>query len=166
VSAPAVAPEAAPPLAPPQPEARPVEPPPSPEPAARAARQAEPSKAAKPVPPRSARSEDRAATRSVELDGALDLKVIASPAPKDPPIAVQLREEGTVDLVVEIGADGVPKDVTLYKSSGFGSLDEEAVRTMRRWRFSPPTKSGHASAVTIYIPMVFKLKHHDGRGAP
>jgi len=100
-----------------------------------------------------------------EMGAAANLKAVVSPPPKYPPIALQLREEGTVNLIVEIGADGSPKEITVQKSSGFGSLDEEAIRTLRQWRFSPPLKDGQAASVKIYIPLVFKLKH-DGGGVP
>jgi periplasmic protein TonB len=104
--------------------------------------------------------------KPTELSAAASFKPIVAPPLTYPPVAIALGEEGTVGLLVEIDLEGTPTAVTVEKSSGFGSLDEEAIRTMLRWRFSPPTKNGHASAVTIYIPMVFKLKHHDGRGAP
>jgi len=104
--------------------------------------------------------------KPTELSAAAAFRPVVAPPLTYPPVAIELGEEGTVGLLVEIDREGTPQAVTVEKSSGFGSLDEEAVRTMLRWRFSPPAKNGHAAAVTIYIPMVFKLKHHDGWGAP
>jgi protein TonB len=153
------------------PEAQPETPPESrppapPEPAPRRSA-ASPQLAVKPPALPSARGVDGVTNaKPTELSAAASFRPVVAPPLTYPPVAIELGEEGTVGLLVEIDIEGMPKGVTVEKSSGFGSLDEEAVRTMRRWRFSPPTKSGHASAVTIYIPMVFKLKHHDGRGAP
>jgi protein TonB len=100
--------------------------------------------------------------KPTELSATASFRPVVAPPLTYPPIAIRLGEEGTVGLLVAIDAEGTPQEVTVQKSSGFGSLDEEAVRTMRRWRFSPPHKNGLAGPVTIYIPMVFKLKHHDG----
>jgi len=95
-----------------------------------------------------------------ELSASATFKPVLAPPLRYPPIAVQLGEEGTVGLLVEIDAAGTPKEVTVQKSSGFGSLDEEAVRTMLQWRFSRPLKPAREGLTTIYIPMVFKLRHH------
>jgi protein TonB len=173
--------ETAPPDAPP-PEAAPPEP--KPAPTAQPAETPSPPKPPHPKPHEAAARPPQLASRPAELkhpelargagiDGSVkatptelgatgNFKAVISPAPQYPPIALQLREEGTVDLLVEVGADGSPKTVTVYKSSGFGSLDEEAIRTLRRWRFSPASKDGRATPMTVYIPLVFRLKHGDG----
>lgn len=84
---------------------------------------------------------------------------IVMPKPVYPEIALQLHEEGVVYLVVSIGADGVPKDIKLFQSSGFGSLDQAAVAMMKKWRFAPPTRNGKAVMTTVNVPVEFRLKH-------
>ncbi len=85
---------------------------------------------------------------------------VAAPAPKlipptavrylvPPPIEVpmasrRLGESGTVLLRVLIGADGLPRQVLLHKSSGFARLDEQALQAMRQARFKPYTENGVA----------------------
>jgi protein TonB len=157
----AALPEAAPVEAAPPPAAKPAETPRKPPDTK--PREERPQIAIKPPTPPAGHGVDGTANaKPTELSAVATFKPVVTPAPEYPPIAVQLGEEGTVGLLVEIEADGSPKAVTVQRSSGFGSLDEEAVRAMRLWRFSPPLKNGRAVAGTIYIPMVFKLKHHGG----
>lgn len=50
--------------------------------------------------------------------------------------ARKIKYNGIVMLRVVVGADGVPTDVRVTKSVGYG-LDESALRTVRTWRFRP-----------------------------
>lgn len=66
-----------------------------------------------------------------------------------PPIEVplasrRLRESGTVLLRVWVGIDGVPRQVTVQRSSGFTRLDEQAVWAMKQARFTPQVEEGTA----------------------
>jgi protein TonB len=152
-------------------QAEPAEPKPAPaEPAKAVEKPPEPAKphaappqtAARPPAQISHGTEGTAHGVAHESSIAPTIKTLTTPTPEYPRVAIQYREEGTVYLTVTIGVDGVPTAVTLYKSSGFGSLDEAAIKTMRQWRFVPVLKNGRPEAVTIYVPMEFRLKHHDG----
>jgi protein TonB len=98
------------------------------------------------------------------MGSAANVKTLVSPKPDYPMIARQLLEEGTVIATVEIGADGLPKQIKVRQSSGFGSLDQAAVKALEQWRFAPAMRDGTAVATTVEIPLVFKLRRTAGAG--
>lgn len=53
-----------------------------------------------------------------------------------------MGESGQVWIDVQVGADGVVRDVRITKSSGSSTLDQAALDTVRRWRFKPATVDG------------------------
>lgn len=68
------------------------------------------------------------------------------------PLASRRRgEEGEVRLLVDLGSNGSVEAVTVSTSSGYKSLDESAVRAVRKWLFSP------ASPEKLIVPVIFKL---------
>jgi protein TonB len=58
---------------------------------------------------------------------------------------------------VEVSADGLPMSVALAKSSGYGVLDQAALRAVKTWRFQPRTMGGVAMAGTVDVPVNFTL---------
>ncbi|CAI9086305.1 energy transducer TonB [Candidatus Methylacidiphilum fumarolicum] len=46
------------------------------------------------------------------------------------------REHRKVYILVEIAPDGLVKNATIYKSSGYPELDETALLSARKWKFS------------------------------
>lgn len=67
--------------------------------------------------------------------------------------------EGTVFLMAVVLADGTVGDVRVERSldATYG-LDEQAVRAMKQWLFTPGKKDGKAVAVRIGVEMTFNLK--------
>jgi TonB family protein len=65
-------------------------------------------------------------------------------------------ESASVLMSINIGADGRVTDVRVLRPAGFG-LDEEAVKTVSRWRFKPGTQNGSAVAVRANVDLNFKL---------
>jgi protein TonB len=59
-----------------------------------------------------------------------------------PPLSRRLREAGVVVLHVVVDTAGVPRSVSLQRSSGFARLDEQAIGAMRRARFHPCMDGG------------------------
>ena len=57
--------------------------------------------------------------------------------PDYPLDAFQARVQGSVDVMVTIGADATVKEAHLYQSSGNDSLDRAAVEAVRRYVFRP-----------------------------
>lgn len=83
----------------------------------------------------------------------------SNPEPEYPIEARRKHQQGTVWLTVVVGADGRAKSVTLKTSSGFPSLDQSAIETVRRaWMFDPGTIAGVAIESTVTQPVEFKLR--------
>jgi len=74
-----------------------------------------------------------------------------------PRIATQQRMEGTVILRVLVGADGVPQEIQIDKSSGHVVLDRAARDAVMKWRFEPGTRNGVPFAAYGLVPIAFKL---------
>jgi protein TonB len=79
--------------------------------------------------------------------------------PNYTPEAMQARIQGSIWLSVVVLATGAVGEVTITKSldKQYG-LDDEAVKTVRQWRFKPGMKDGKPVAVRVDIEMTFKLK--------
>ena len=59
------------------------------------------------------------------------------------PRAAGLRgEQGSVEMLVSIGADGSVRNVEVAVSSGYADLDGTATRAVSRWHFRPETRNG------------------------
>ena len=68
-----------------------------------------------------------------------------NPGPSYPIEARRRAEQGTVLLRIEVGADGSVEHVEVAQSSGFDSLDQSAMETVRtRWRFVAAQRDGVA----------------------
>jgi protein TonB len=79
--------------------------------------------------------------------------------PAYPAMARRLGEEGEVHLDVQVGPQGNVLDVRLKKSSGSALLDQTAIETVKKWRFSPATVDGKPVAEWYYNwKWVFKLE--------
>jgi len=64
--------------------------------------------------------------------------------------------EGTVRLGLTIGTDGLPRDIKLLNSLGFG-LDEKAAEAVSQWQFKPGTRDGAPVPVQATIEVNFRL---------
>ncbi|MCP5451630.1 MAG: energy transducer TonB [Gammaproteobacteria bacterium] len=77
-----------------------------------------------------------------------------NPQPRYPSLARRRGEEGRVLLRLTVNATGRVEAVSVVHSSGFELLDQEAQRTVARWRFqSPPTER-----MVAQIPITFRLR--------
>jgi protein TonB len=83
--------------------------------------------------------------------------VIRNTPPIYPETARRAGWEGRVTVRVEVSADGLPMSVALQKSSGYGVLDQAALRAVKTWRFQPRTIGGVAMAGTVDVPVNFTL---------
>lgn len=80
-----------------------------------------------------------------------------NPAPDYPETARRMRQEGTVSLRVLVNASGQAAEVAIATSSGISSLDQAAIRAVRRWRFTPAHQTGQPIAAWVRVPIRFKL---------
>ena len=79
-----------------------------------------------------------------------------------PPVVVpmasrRLGESGTVLLRVHVDALGLPRQITLHRSSGFARLDEQAMAAMRAARFEPVTEGGAAIEWLVIAPLQYEI---------
>ena len=85
------------------------------------------------------------------------LKLLDFVQPSYPPRCLRLGIEGRVKVRVLVGEDGRPQEVTVDTSSGDASLDESALKAVRRWRFEAATRNGAPVRAWVKVPVEFKL---------
>ncbi|HEX3703988.1 MAG TPA: energy transducer TonB [Vicinamibacterales bacterium] len=67
--------------------------------------------------------------------------------------------QGTVLLSTVVRPDGTVGEVKVTKSlDAERGLDQQAVRAMKQWTFTPGTKDGTPVAVRVSVEMTFALK--------
>ncbi len=81
-----------------------------------------------------------------------------NPKPAYPPLARKRGQEGTVRVRAHIDEQGKLIDVSVAQSSGHTLLDDAALKTVRRWRFTPAMRDGQPVKGTIVVPIEFSLK--------
>lgn len=80
------------------------------------------------------------------------------PPPIELPLASRrLGEHGTVWLRVRVGPDGLPREVSLHRSSGHARLDEQALWAMKRARFQPQTENGTPIEWIVVAPLQYEI---------
>ncbi len=87
--------------------------------------------------------------------GAIRYRV--PPAVEVPMASRRLGESGTVLLRVLVDATGLPRQITLHRSSGFARLDEQALAAMRAARFQPVTEDGTAIEWLVIAPLQYEI---------
>jgi periplasmic protein TonB len=83
---------------------------------------------------------------------------LRNPKPPYPPLAVKMRLEGKVLVLVEVLPNGRAGKVAIESSSGHGLLDQSALQTIKEWQFTPARKDGVIIAQVVRIPINFNLK--------
>lgn len=81
-----------------------------------------------------------------------------NPAPDYPTRARRRGWEGRAILEVEVDEEGRPAEVRLVESSGYRLLDQAALETVERWRFTPARRGGKTEADTLKLPIRFALQ--------
>jgi len=157
---------------PPNPESRPVAlpeptptptptptPQPAPKPAPKPAPQPQPTtaKQAQPQPPRPA-TQPIAVASAPMASPDVGPKPTSSPKPPYPLTAFKAKQEGKVVLELEVLEDGAVGQVRLAQSSTVESLDESALATVKKWRYSPAQKGGQIVKQWIRVSILFELK--------
>ncbi|HEU4432113.1 MAG TPA: TonB family protein [Pyrinomonadaceae bacterium] len=75
--------------------------------------------------------------------------------PEYPDTAARAEAEGTVDVLVDVGADGEVGTVRVARWAGFG-LDEITVATVRKMHFFPAMKNGSPIAMRVLLRYNFR----------
>lgn len=77
----------------------------------------------------------------------------------DPPYTLEARRaktQGTVVAWVTVGADGAVKDATIIKSLDPG-LDQNAVNTIKTWKFKPAMRDNMPVPAGIMVEVSFRI---------
>jgi TonB family protein len=82
--------------------------------------------------------------------------VLSKRDPEYTEVARAAKYQGTVLLAVEIGPDGLARNIRVVRSLGLG-LDEKAIEAVQQWQFKPGTKDGQPVTVAASIEVNFKL---------
>ena len=81
-----------------------------------------------------------------------------NPKPAYPKLSRRLNEQGQVVIRVYVGTDGSAQQGEIKSSSGYDRLDQEAFRTVMRWRFIPGQRLGIPEAMWFNVPVNFVLE--------
>ncbi len=80
----------------------------------------------------------------------------ANKMPPYPRAAGRRGEEGSVEMLVSVGADGAVSSVEVAVSSGHPDLDRTATDAVSHWHFRPARQNG--VAVPMQMMQVFNFK--------
>lgn len=83
---------------------------------------------------------------------------LQNPAPRYPPLARRMRQEGKVVLRVLVDAGGGASRIEVRDSSGSDVLDEAALDAVKRWRFLPARRGAQPVAAWVFVPVTFTLQ--------
>jgi periplasmic protein TonB len=113
-------------------------------------------------PPASAAAQTSAAPATAPAPEAVvppsfDAAYLDNPAPTYPAMSKRMQEQGRVILHVFVNADGSAGKVELHTSSGAPRLDQAALDTVKRWRFTPAKQGTQALAAWVLVPVSFSL---------
>jgi TonB family protein len=80
-----------------------------------------------------------------------------NPRPVYPPEAKEKGYRGQVLLRVEVLSSGSVGQIEIKRSSGYGVLDQSALKAVKQWKFIPAKQEGVPVAVWVNIPLTFEL---------
>lgn len=88
---------------------------------------------------------------------SFDAAYLQNPEPDYPALSKRLGEEGRVILRVFVTPEGLADQVEIRQSSGHPRLDQAALGTVRRWRFTPARRGQERLAAWVLVPLSFQL---------
>jgi TonB family protein len=91
--------------------------------------------------------------KAAEVQGIRTPRPYRRLRPEFPPSAARADAEATVDVLVDVGADGEVGEIQIVRWAGFG-LDESTLATVRQLHFFPAMKNGTP------IPMRVMLRYN------
>jgi TonB family protein len=83
-------------------------------------------------------------------------RVIKQIQPQYSKDARKKKIQGRVVVWLAVGTDGLPRDIRVQQSLGYG-LDEEAIKAVKKWKFLPARMGGQPVCVTIAVEVDFHL---------
>ena len=107
------------------------------------------------APAQSSSSSDSVQTTDADYKAAY----LNNPKPPYPSFAFQNRQVGTVILRVHVLPSGEVDEVQLARTSGYDSLDDSALNTVKKWKFVPAKQNGKIVDQWVKVPIRFGLKN-------
>lgn len=86
-----------------------------------------------------------------------DAAYLQNPEPSYPTLSKRFGEEGRVILRVLVTPEGLADQVEIRQSSGHARLDQAALGTVKRWRFTPARRGAERLAAWVLVPLSFQL---------
>ena len=108
-------------------------------------------------PPAQTPTDTQGSQESPVAPPRFDAGYLNNPAPVYPNMSRRLREAGIVQLRVRVSAAGEPLDIQLFKSSGYGRLDDSARNAVQKWKFQAANRNGVAVEAWVIVPIEFSL---------
>ena len=84
-------------------------------------------------------------------------RAIYNPEPELTEAARKANEGGNVELAVDIGEDGLVKRVCILRTAPRDDLGEQAMKTVRTWRFEPAKKDGTSIPYSLSVQVSFNI---------
>jgi len=101
-------------------------------------------------------SEDQTFSRFQRVtQGMKPPKATNAPDPKFPDLAPDAEAHGTVVMLVGISAKGRVEAVRVLRSDE-PAFETSAANTVKKWKFRPAEKNGHAVPVQVTVEMKFE----------
>jgi TonB family protein len=89
----------------------------------------------------------------------IEVTRISSPAPEYPRRAIRLGVEGSVKLEFDVDTDGSVLDPYVVESTPAGVFDRAAIKSVRKFLYSPPMYNGTSVKVNnVQIVLTFRLQ--------
>ncbi|MGE5522248.1 MAG: TonB family protein [Rhodospirillaceae bacterium] len=126
--------------------------PPAPEP------QPTPNSASAPATQPTASAQVPAAPAPTVTQPSFNADYLQNPAPRYPPLARRMGQQGKVVLRVLVNAGGSASQVEVRTSSGSDVLDEAALEAVKRWRFVPAKRGDQPISAWVLVPITFTLQ--------
>jgi TonB family protein len=82
-------------------------------------------------------------------------RAISAPDPKFPELPADAEQHGTVVMLIGVSTKGRVEAVRVLRSDEQG-FEKSAVTTVRKWKFKPAEKDGHAVPVQVTVEMKFQ----------
>lgn len=86
--------------------------------------------------------------------------------PKYPSEAAKDHVGGKTIVSVVVEVDGIPRDLSVYASSGNAALDQAALESVAGWRFEPARCAGKATRSVALVPVEFNLSDDESKTPP
>lgn len=93
---------------------------------------------------------------SASEPGVVPPRQLYAPEPEFSEVARKKQVQGTVNIALVVGVDGLAEDLRVACSST-PDLIENALGAVKQWKFVPATKDGKAVPVEILVSVSFEL---------